>query len=96
MDRGRCGGVTPARWDNPGMLIEKNVPLRGYNSFGIHARAHTLVRIRSEADLLALQADATLHPQAKFVLGGGSNIVLTGDVKPLVLKVEIPGKRLVS
>jgi UDP-N-acetylmuramate dehydrogenase len=28
------------------------------------------------------------------VLGGGSNIVLTGDVKPLVLKVEIMGKRL--
>ena len=27
----------------------------------------------------------------KFVLGGGSNIVLTGDVKPLVLKVEVHG-----
>jgi UDP-N-acetylmuramate dehydrogenase len=26
------------------------------------------------------------------VLGGGSNIVLTGDVKPLVLKVEVPGR----
>jgi UDP-N-acetylmuramate dehydrogenase len=30
------------------------------------------------------------------VLGGGSNIVLTGDVKPLVLKVEIAGRRLVQ
>jgi len=30
------------------------------------------------------------------VLGGGSNIVLTGDVKPLVLKVEMKGMRLVE
>ena len=92
-----CIGRWPAaRWDNSTMLIEKNVPLRGYNSFGIHARAHTLVRIRSEADLQALRADATLQPQTKFVLGGGSNIIITGDVKPLVLKVEVAGKRLVS
>jgi UDP-N-acetylmuramate dehydrogenase len=31
-----------------------------------------------------------------FVLGGGSNLVITGDVKPLVLKVEIAGRRLVE
>jgi UDP-N-acetylmuramate dehydrogenase len=30
------------------------------------------------------------------VLGGGSNMVLTGDVKPLVLKVELKGMRLVE
>ena len=28
--------------------------------------------------------------------GGGSNIVLTGDVRPLVLKVEVPGRRLIE
>ena len=78
------------------MLIEKNVPLRSYNSFGIVARAHTLVRVASEADVLALRDDAALAGLPKFVLGGGSNIVLTGDVKPLVLKVEVPGKRLVE
>jgi UDP-N-acetylmuramate dehydrogenase len=32
----------------------------------------------------------------KFVLGGGSNIVLTGDLKALVLKVELKGMRLVE
>ena len=30
------------------------------------------------------------------MLGGGSNIVLTGDVKPLVLKVEVRAARLVE
>ena len=77
------------------MLVEKNVPLQPYNSFGIVAKALSLVRIGSEADLAAVLADPALQAVPKFILGGGSNIVLTGDVKPLVLKVEIMGKRLV-
>jgi UDP-N-acetylmuramate dehydrogenase len=78
------------------MIVESNVPLQPYNSFGIVARAHHLARIASEADVVALQADASWREAPKFVLGGGSNIVLTGDVKPLVLKVEIMGRRLVE
>jgi UDP-N-acetylmuramate dehydrogenase len=78
------------------MLVEKNVALQPLNTFGIVARAHTLVRIASEDDVRAVLADPTLGPARKFVLGGGSNIVITGDVKPLVLKVEVPGRRLVQ
>jgi UDP-N-acetylmuramate dehydrogenase len=78
------------------MLIEKNAPLRDYNTFGIVAKALTLVRITSEADLAQLCADPVLGSQPKFVLGGGSNVVLTGDVRPVVLKVEVMGKRLVT
>ena len=77
------------------MLVEKNVPLQFSNTFGIVAKALSLVRIGSEADIAAVLADPALRAAPKFVLGGGSNIVLTGDVKPLVLKVEIMGKRLV-
>jgi len=78
------------------MLVEKNVPLQPYNTFRIVARAHTLIRVKDEADVHAVLADAELGPAPKFVLGGGSNIVLTGDVKPVVLKVEIMGRRLVA
>lgn len=78
------------------MLVEKNVPLQPYNTFRIVARAHTLVRVLQAADVRALLADAALGPAPKFVLGGGSNIVLTGDVKAVVLKVEIMGRRLVE
>ena len=78
------------------MLVEKNVPLQSFNTFGIVAKALSLVRISSEADVDALLSDAELRAAPKFVLGGGSNIVLTGDVRPLVLKVEIMGKRLVA
>ncbi|MEO6320514.1 MAG: UDP-N-acetylmuramate dehydrogenase, partial [Polaromonas sp.] len=78
------------------MLVEKNVPLQSSNTFGIVAKALKLVRVKSEADIDAVLQDPALQAAPKFVLGGGSNIVLTGDVKPLVLKFEIMGKRLVS
>ncbi|NMM06361.1 UDP-N-acetylmuramate dehydrogenase [Polaromonas sp.] len=78
------------------MLVEKNVPLQTSNTFGIVAKALTLVRVGSQADIAAVLQNPALRAAAKFVLGGGSNIVLTGDVKALVLKVEITGRRLVS
>ena len=76
------------------MLVEKNCSLQPYNSFGIMARAETLVRVRSAQDIAALRACAPLAGEPLFVLGGGSNIVLTGDVRGVVLKVEISGRRL--
>ncbi len=78
------------------MLVEKNIPLQPFNTFHIVAKAHTLVRIGSEADAHAVMADPVLRAEPKFVLGGGSNVVITGDVKPVVLKVEIKGLRLVG
>ncbi len=78
------------------MLVEKNVPLQPYNTFHIVAKAHSLVRVTSEDDVQAVISDPELGPAPKFVLGGGSNIVLTGDVKPVVLKVEVMGRRLVE
>lgn len=83
------------------MLVENNVALEPHNSFHIVAKAQTLIRVRNEADvaaaLSAFPADPTPGSASKFfVLGGGSNIVLTGDVKAVTLKVEIMGRRLVA
>ncbi|MGC4364980.1 UDP-N-acetylmuramate dehydrogenase [Hydrogenophaga sp. R2] len=80
------------------MIVEKQVPLQPHNTFGIVARALHLARIRSEADIADLRADpqwpALTADHPPFVLGGGSNLVITGDVRPLVLKVEIAGRHL--
>ena len=78
------------------MLVENHVALQPMNTFGIAARAQRLARVRSADDVLALMAQPGWNPAEVFVLGGGSNIVLTGDVKKLVLKVEVPGRRLVE
>ncbi len=83
-------------FDNSAMLVQKNVPLQALNTFHIVARANALVCITSETDVLQVLHDPQWSAVPKWVLGGGSNIVLTGDVKPLVLKVEIMGRRLVG
>ena len=76
------------------MLVEKNVPLQALNTFHLVAKAHSLVRVCSDADAQEICAAPEWRGQPKFVLGGGSNLVITGDVKPLVLKVELMGRSL--
>lgn len=91
------------------MLVEKNVSLKIHNTFGIAAKALGLVRIRAVDDLLAFasvqnaQRKAETPPAKRIapewdalVLGGGSNMVLTGDVRRPVLKMEIMGKRVLE
>ena len=79
------------------MLVEKNAPLQQYNTFGIVARAANLVRVQSEQDIRDFLASPPLGASRQvLVLGGGSNIVITGDVEPTVFKMEILGKRLVA
>ena len=78
------------------MLVEKNVALQPFNTFGIAARAHRLARIGSESELQALIRHPDWSADDAFVLGGGSNIVLARDVSAVVLKVAIGGIRLLE
>lgn len=78
------------------LTIEHDVNLKPYNSFGLPALAHRLVRIRTEADVRRVVDHPELGRAPKFILGGGSNIVLTRDLDAVVLKIEIPGIRLLE
>jgi len=78
------------------MQIESGVSLKPYSTFGLPAVAHTLVRVTSDADVRRVVDHPTLGLAPKFVLGGGSNIILTRDMPQLVLKVEVMGRRLVE
>ena len=78
------------------MQIDSGVSLKPYNTFGLPAVAHTLVRITSDADVRRVVDDRELGLAPKFILGGGSNIILTRDMPQVVLKVEVRGMRLVE
>src|ERR1700712_540070 len=78
------------------MQIESGVSLKPYNTFSLPAVAHTLVRIASDADVRKVVDHPTLGTAPKFVLGGGSNIILTKDMPQVVLKVEVRGMRVVE
>ena len=76
--------------------VQQRASLREHNSFGLPALAKTLVRVSSEADVRRVVDHPEYGVAPKFILGGGSNVVLTRDVDAVVLKVEILGRRLLS
>ena len=75
------------------MQIQQNISLKKYNSFGIDASARYFAPFSSTEELLMLDKDR--WPTLRLVLGGGSNILLRGEVDGLVLKNEIRGIDLI-
>lgn len=76
------------------MEIQSNFPLKKYNTFGIAASAKQFVAVHSTEELrevLQQNADAK-----KFILGGGSNMLLTKDIDALVIHVDLKGKKIVQ
>jgi len=76
------------------LQVQQRASLREHNSFGLPAVAATLVRLTSEADVRRVVDHPEYGVAPKFVLGGGSNVVLTRDLPGVVLKVEVMGRRL--
>jgi UDP-N-acetylmuramate dehydrogenase len=73
--------------------ILADADLQPLNTFGLPGRARWLAEVGGESDLRALMA----RPEwagPRLILGGGSNVVLTGDFDGLVLKVAVRGRRL--
>jgi UDP-N-acetylmuramate dehydrogenase len=67
--------------------------LKEYNTFGINALCHKVVRIKSLDRLVeAIEKDAS----DKLIIGGGSNILFTKDVEETVLINQLIGKRIVK
>ncbi len=76
--------------------IQHRASLREHNTFGLPAAAATLVRITSDADVRRVLDHPEFGRAPKFILGGGSNVVLTRDIAAVVLKVEVRGRRVVG
>lgn len=74
----------------------QGVNLRTMNSFGVPSVASALVRVRSDGDVRRVVDHPTHGRAAKFILGGGTNLLLSRDVQALVIKVEVPGRRMVA
>ncbi len=69
-------------------ILEK-VSLQPYNSLALPAVAEYFCAVQNVAELLAALEFARSKDLAVTPLGGGSNIVLAGDVAGLVLSVEL-------
>lgn len=74
------------------MQIQHNFSLKKYNTFGIEAKAREFVAVHSVDELKEVLVENT--SKKKFILGGGSNMLLTQDIDALVIHVDIKGIRI--
>lgn len=71
--------------------ISQGQSLKIFNTFGVEAAAKYFVEIRSVEAFRELVRDKKFSDEKKLILGGGSNMLLTGDFDGWVVKNAIPG-----
>jgi len=76
--------------------VEQSKSLKSLNTFGIDVRAKYFTEIRSVEEFKELAGDRRFSGEKKLVLGGGSNVLLTGNFDGWVVKNAIPGVAVVS
>lgn len=76
------------------MQIQTNFSLKKYNTFGIEAKAKQFVAIHSIEELKSILENHA--SDKKFILGGGSNMLLTQDIDALVIHIDLKGKKIIK
>ena len=76
------------------MNIQKNISLKAYNTFGIAVKARFFIEINTIEELR--QALALKEYPKKFILSGGSNMLITDDIDALVLHINIKGIEVIA
>jgi UDP-N-acetylmuramate dehydrogenase len=76
------------------MEILNNFSLKNYNTFGIEAKAEQFVAVHSVSELKSILEQN--KNQKKFVLGGGSNMLLTKNIEALVIHIDLKGKKILK
>lgn len=72
--------------------MKTGISLQAYNTFGIAVKAAAFVSVTQVSQLQELLGKA----QDYFVLGGGSNMLLTKDINQTVLHIALKGFQLVD
>lgn len=76
------------------MVIERNVSLKGYNTFGIDVPASHFIRVDNLENFRQAIAEPGLPPP--FILSGGSNLLLTAPLEARVLYMDTAGKEVLD
>jgi UDP-N-acetylmuramate dehydrogenase len=76
--------------------ILHNYSLKDHNTFGVTAKAKYFASFNSEQELTELLKNNICKTEPLFILGGGSNILLTKDFKGIVLANKIKGINIIS
>lgn len=79
--------------DVPGSFVRYNVPLAGYTTWGVGGAAETFFAPRDHDELSAAVRQARNDAGDFFVLGGGSNVLISDGVikTPVILTTNMSG-----
>ena len=78
------------------MEIKRQYDLTILNTFGVPSRAKFFAVVKSERDFQELWGTREFKENPKLILGGGSNILLTGDFAGLVILNQIKGMEILE
>ena len=76
------------------MNIQENISLKNYNTFGIDVKARFFVEITGLVQLQKV-LELKAYPK-KFIISGGSNMLLTKDIDALVVHINLKGITVVE
>lgn len=76
------------------MEIQTNFSLKNYNTFGIEASAKQFVAVQNTSELKTILEQN--KSEKKFILGGGSNMLLTQNIDALVIQIDLKGKKIIK
>lgn len=71
-----------------------NKSLKSYNTFGIDVKAKKFISVETVEELRTLLKQT--YASELFILGGGSNMLLTQDIDKTVVHINLKGKELVK
>ncbi len=76
------------------MRLQTNFSLKNYNTFGIDVKAKQFISVESFDELKHILK--RFYTEEIFVIGGGSNMLLTQDISKTVLHINIKGKKIIE
>nr|WP_312422747.1 UDP-N-acetylmuramate dehydrogenase [Epilithonimonas sp.] len=75
------------------MMIQENVSLKPFNTFGVEASARYFSEVNSVEELIETLKFSNSKKLPLLFLGGGSNILLTKDFEGIVIHLNLKGIR---
>jgi UDP-N-acetylmuramate dehydrogenase len=77
------------------IVIEENISLRSFNTFGVPAKSRIFAEASNTNDLQSVVAIFRNHSLPRLILGGGSNILFTKDFEGIVIHPNIQGSEII-
>lgn len=78
------------------LQLQEAVSLKSFNTFGVDVRARLFAEAGTDSEVREALALAEQRGLPLLPVGGGSNLLLTGDVEALVLRMASRGRRIIA